>query len=809
MPSRLTELVKYLLPALLVALISWYVVSLPQGREEEPVVSVDLSSPSLTLERDEAVTQTFLATGEPISGIKLFVPLYQLAGREVEVAIYNANNELLARGRPYRTEYPTNFLALIFSVKPVATQVKQPLRLAVTSIGKNPLPLLVNTGDVYASGNLQDSELGSAADLSFSLIHPTATSPATKQGVTVGLMVLLGSVLIAWLPRYRWLAAALLLIMVLPLAIAGFWFSTGEWGMSDWDYFASIHEGYRKSVVGYHAFPFWNPYTFGGVAGLGDPEFPVLSFNFLFELLFGTLIGFRLAIYAAIITCGLGLLVLSKRLGLSVHAALLTAIAYPLSTSVLLRFVEGHVQYFAIAWIPWIFWSWLCAYRSAGRKKFAVLNRETGPAASAPLPVGRLGEGPPKRHSFAWKLSKIFSSTNGWVIICGLFLSLTFYQGGIYILFYILPALILFIGLAQRPMAAGYTTLGAGVWSFGFSAFKVLPVFFWIKEFPDDFYHVSSFSLPYWVDMYLRRHLHGVTILPNQSGGWHEYGSYIGLVVFGLAIVALSQLGRTRIVRVLLVGIVITVLTAAAGPFLVPVFDVLTWLPRSNLVRMATLSVFTIVLLAGFGLDVIRRHNSHLGRYVVPALVGLVAIDIMSLAYPMSLQAFTVPPVVPPVEQAAYPIAYSGDTHEIRLDGSDEERTFASVLAGYGTVLYRPNIAPPLSVIPVGQAGSNYLQSSDSSADVQLSSWSPNQVRLEVKAQQPVAITLNSNYSRGWRMNGAVAANHDGRLGITVPAGHHRLIFTYRPPGYPAGLIITAVTVILAGTWYVFKVRTR
>lgn len=766
MQSRLAELVKYLVPALLVAAATAYVVALPQGREEEPVVPVDLSSSSLALGRGDRITQTFLATGEPIAGIKLFAPLDKLAGRNVAVALYDANHALLAVGRPHRTEYPTNFLAVVLNIKPIATAVKQPLRLEVTGIGSKPLPLLVNTGDAYANGTLQDSALGPMADLSFSVIHPTATSSATTQGVAVGLIVLLGSVVIAWLPRYRWVAAALLLVIVLPLATAGFWFSTGAWGMSDWDLFAPMHEGYRKTIVEYHAFPFWNPYTFGGVAGLGDPEFPVLSFNFLLELLVGVLTGFRVAIYAAIIICGLGLLILGKRLGLSVHAALLTAIAYPLSSSVVLRFVEGHVQYFAIAWIPWIFWSWLVAYQG---RAGADGGNARGGGASATL-------------------------------LCGLFLSLTFYQGGIYILFYLLPALILFVGLAARPRAAFYTTLGAGVWSFGFSAFKVLPVLFWIKEFPDDFYHMSSFSLPYWVDMYLRRHMHGATILPNQSGGWHEYGAYIGLVVFGLAIVALSQVGRRKMVRVLLIGSVITVVTAAAGPFLVPVFDVLTWLPRSNLVRIATFSVFTIVLMAGFGLDTIRRHLGHRGRYVVPALVGLVAIDLMSLAYPLSLQAFTVPPVVPPLARAPYPIVYSDDTHAIRLDGSDEERTYASVLAGFGTVTYRPNIAPPLGVIPVGHPGSEYLHRSDSAADVQLSSWSPNHVQLEVNAPRPVAVTLNSNYSRGWRIDGAPAANHGGRLGSNVPAGHHRLTFTYRPPGYLVGLIITAVTIILAVT---------
>lgn len=740
------SLFKLLLPAILIVAATFYFTSLPQDREREVSVQTDTGQPHLILVAGDSIIQTFQGTGKPIAGLVLFSPIENLGLRSAQVEIKDQGNNILAQGKIDRTEYRNDKLALIFNIKPLETKTKQPLKIKITGLNQKPLPLLVNTKSNYPGGSLQNHRLaGPTSDLSFSLVHPLPTSFATRQGIKIGLAVLLGSVLIALLPRRRYLAAALLLVITLPLAIGGFWFSDGEWGMSDWDLFAPMNEGYRQTIADYHTFPFWNPYTFGGVAGLGDPEFPVISLSFLYVLLTNVPTGFRLAIYTSIIISGLGLLALSKRLGLSAQAALLTAIAFPLSTSVLHRFVEGHTQYFAVAWIPWVFWAWLGAYRSKSRG-----------------------------------------------LLCGLFLALTFYQGGIYILFYILPALIAFIWLAKKPWAALRTTLSAGLWSFGLSAFKILPVLNWIKEFPDDFYHVSSFSLPHWADIYLRRHLHGSAILPNQSGGWHEYGAYIGFVIFGLAVLGLSQMKSRRVVRVLLVGFAAAVLIASAGPALVPIFDAITWLPRSNIIRMAIFSAFTIVLLAGFGLDTLQKHSNKWGRYLVPTLVGLVAIDLMSLAYPMSLQAFTVPPVTPPVAQAPYPIAFTTDTYAIRTNGVNEQRTYAATLAGWGTLSYRPNTAPPLSAIP----DSDYIHSSDPAAQVKLISWTPNQAQLEVITRQKTTLTLNGNYSRGWRVNGQVAANHNGQVAATVPAGHHSLKFKYRPPGYPLGLVITLATIL-------------
>ena len=769
MTTRVTNLIKTVLPALVIAVVVLLVSQQPQGREQEATVSSAAVLPALTLQPQQQVTQSFLATGRPIAGLVLFSPLSKLSGQVIEVTIYDEDNTVLARSYPDRSEFRHDSLAIWLKFgPPLATEAKQKLRLVISNSGTRDLPLIFNNENSYANGQLLRDGLGNDSDdVSFSLVHPTKTTPATNKGMLAGAVVLLGSVLIAQLSRFRWTVAVILLLMTLPAAVAGFWFSSDLWGMSDWDFYQSMHQGFKQTVLTYNSFPLWNPYNYGGIAGLGDPEFAGLSFTFLPQLILDVPTGFKAALLISIVISGLGMLTLSKRLGLSTQGALLTAIAYPVSATVLLKFVEGHIQHLATAWIPWVLVSWLAAYQYNQR----------------PRSVRNL------LH-------------NKWALLTGLFLALMFYQGGIYMLFYLVPALLVFIVIAKRFRAALATTLSVGLWAAGFSALKLLPVLWWIKEFPDDFYHVSQFTLPYLTDIFLRRHLHGATIIPNQGGGWHEYGAYLGAAVLGLALIGASQVRRRRIVRVLLIGTALSLLTASAGPLLEPLFDVLTWLPRSNISRLALFSVITIVLLAGFGLDTLHRHSSVQGKYLVPALVGLVAIDIMSLAYPMSEQAFVVPPLKPAVTPATDPISHTGEAYTIRLNGSDEDRSYAAALANYGTLSYRPPLAPPLSVVTANKDAS-YLTTSHPAATATVQSWTPNKIKLTVTSPDQTTVTLNGNYSVGWHVNGSPASNHSGLVGTTVPGGTHQLIFSYQPRGLRLGLPISAATILLAGfvTW--------
>jgi len=190
----------------------------------------------------------------------------------------------------------------------------------------------------------------------------------------------------------------------------------------------------------------------------------------------------------------------------------------------------------------------------------------------------------------------------------------------------------------------------------GFSAVKLVPVLMWVKQFPDQTYAVSTYTLSYWYQIFLGRHLHGAYALINQGGGWHEYGAYLGPVVLALALLGLTG-WRRRLVRGLVIAVVALVLLSSAGPYFAPVLDELPWIPRSYTSRAVVLAVVPVILMAGVGLDVLRRWNDGAGvKLLRLLLVGVVAVDLMSLAYPLSGQAF----VLPVVER---PLPAAGDSH--------------------------------------------------------------------------------------------------------------------------------------------------
>ena len=127
------------------------------------------------------------------------------------------------------------------------------------------------------------------------------------------------------------------------------------------------------------------------------PEFPIFSPTFLLELIFGVPLGIKFAISFSVAVTGIGMLILARRLGRSVEAGLIAALAVAFGTVSLLEITEGHVNVLAAMWIPWILWSW---------HRMVVDNKKP--------------------------------------TLCGIFLALTFLGGGIYLLMYTALA---FIGL--------------------------------------------------------------------------------------------------------------------------------------------------------------------------------------------------------------------------------------------------------------------------------------------------------------------------------------------------------------------------
>lgn len=551
--------------------------------------------------------------------------------------------------------------------------------------------------------------------------------------------------------KKHWILGAVFLAVVIVTSLSGF-FPNGKWGISDWDYYFSYHEVVRTMFLEHGEIPQWNPYICGGTSGIGDPEFPLLAPTFLLELAFGVPVGLRLAIFATTIATGIGILLLARRLKFSVFAGTIAGLAAALSSVSLLEVVEGHPNVFAAAYVPWVLYFWL------GRKKF----------------------------------------------LTGLMLALMFFQGGIYLLMYMAFVFAFLIIFAKNKLYRLKQTTVIGAIALGLAAIKIVPVIYWLQEFQDQVYASSAFTLPYLHEIFLGRNLHGVefeNIIPNQGGGWHEYGAYLGFAIVGLALVSLLKLKNSRLVRLLWLGAILATVVSATGPFLKPFFDQASWLPRSNVSRVILMAVLPLSLLAGVGLDFVLQKTKEMKiKTVVAAIIILIASwELGTLANKLSQQAFVLEPAAIS-KPASHPIEHTIDTETVRVGGVDHTRAYSQILAGVGTQSYCSVLSPEPAVKTrqhKEEDQSFVILDPPEAGTAELVSWKPNEVVVSANLSEPAVVTINTNFAQGWSVNDELVDNNSGRAAAKLDAGEHSLVFKFNARGFKAGATITVTTIAI------------
>lgn len=153
------------------------------------------------------------------------------------------------------------------------------------------------------------------------------------------------------------------LILVLHVEL----FDATHVGLHDWFIFYPWADALRITLMKYHQFPWWNPWSITGQPLFADPTIAVLMPETLFELAFGTVVGLKVAIVFYVLVGYEGTRFLCRDLfgrsrfveGLAVIPILLPALA--------LHFNEGHIVFFDFYLFPWLLAFALTWWRSCGR----------------------------------------------------------------------------------------------------------------------------------------------------------------------------------------------------------------------------------------------------------------------------------------------------------------------------------------------------------------------------------------------------------------------------------------------------------
>lgn len=139
------------------------------------------------------------------------------------------------------------------------------------------------------------------------------------------------------------------IIFMLPIIFTGNKIIPG-----DGDYYIQMYEALRISIFDYRQFPWWNPWVSGGIPLFANPQFGLISIQSPLVLLFGSVIGYKIALALYVIIGFIGFRLLFIRVFKSDNArATLLAYIWTFSSFIVYR-SSGHYTFLMVAFIPWV-----------------------------------------------------------------------------------------------------------------------------------------------------------------------------------------------------------------------------------------------------------------------------------------------------------------------------------------------------------------------------------------------------------------------------------------------------------------------
>ena len=328
-------------------------------------------------------------------------------------------------------------------------------------------------------------------------------------------------------------------------------------GMHDMGEFEFYHAVPRKTIIQYQQIPLWNPYQCGGQVLLGDPQSVFLSPTFLINLVFGTIIGIKIKIFAYLLAGLYGMFQLSKYLKIKGVSAYLPPFVFMLSSIYPLHIVDGMLWILPMAYIPWA----ILFYLKTG-KKYAIYTAIT--------------------------------------------LSFMFLEGGTYIPIHT----ILFIGIysflkdiQEKRIRNTKKVFAIIVITLLICSVKLLPMMEFVLEHPHRLMDYSGFSVNSFIHSIFDRdqNLLSERYFSNNKGFlfgmswyWVSNGMYIGFIPFILYLAGLAKLGKKHMPLIVTSLFFLWLSFGHRAPL--SIYELLRTLPVFESLRIATRYRFFFLL---------------------------------------------------------------------------------------------------------------------------------------------------------------------------------------------------------------------
>lgn len=569
--------------------------------------------------------------------------------------------------------------------------------------------------------------------------------------------------------RRRWMRCALFSSLLLALLYAfplfarlGFW-AADE---SDWPEIASHHAAARLTLAA-GQFPWWNPYLCGGAPHFANPQTYFLSPTFLFSLLFGEVVGPKLAIPVVLAAGLFGMMFLARTLGLDGFPGLLASSVFLFSGFTTTHLANGQFLWLTLAWVPWVLVGFLRSLRGS-----------------------------------LW-----------WTVVTAGFLVLIFLEGRVYLVAYATVFLILLAllrSLQQRAVRPLVFLLVVGAFTVLGSAWKLAPTLAFLADAETSLPNTDGVPLRGLAAAFLRRDVRpritdriGAVEIPR-----HEYAAYIGALPLLLSVMSLHPRTFRRAIPYFVIGGVF--LLFSTQPREVSVLEHLPLVRElRNPSRMLSMVVLSVAVLSGLGLaalkDVLARNVPvRLARAVVALVATLALASLLRVGWTHFPQVFTVPP---------HPHAFSeAGFFQTNQPETEAANGYPAVAAGKGAKDFCPAVLRAWRPAPLvraredqGYRGEVYALHG---AQVALRRWTPNALTVNVDAPAPDTVFVNQQFDRGWSAAPLTIRNADTLLAVDVPGGQTIVHFRYRPPYLVLGSTLTLLTITGLGLLG-YRSRTR
>jgi hypothetical protein len=371
-------------------------------------------------------------------------------------------------------------------------------------------------------------------------------------------------------------------------------------------------------------------------------------------------------------------------------------------------------------------------------------------------------------------------------------------------------------------------------------AVKFFPTIEFLHQHPRHIYDYSGFSLN---SLYFGLFSHDQTLnaiekLPIEehgfvngvTGAMDENGMYIGVIPFLLFILGIGLHDKRRFYLFLCLLIFLWI-SFGNRPRL-ELWSLLHLLPVYNSMRVAQrfriVFMLCLAALAGFGFQntnaFLKRNiaNPTVTRFISSGILVFVLGDLLATNSLVFKDAFPIPPLPVTKNEQFYQVwdfpAYNKDGW-INPDAGVDSDPFTSYnpygrfssfgslyptfLSNIGTINGYETAEVPRNAVPVSSdnyQGEVYLAGTAGSVDI--SSWSPNEVIVNVQAASEGFVVLNQNYYSGWKVKGESERkpeDKNGLLAVKISPADRQLELYYLPTSFIIGSIVTGVTILLCG----------